>query len=178
MYINSNVGQACSNISAKVLMTNALQIAASIISLIINFILSILVTIIAKYLLRTDTIPKEQTFVLWVIFISNFINSCLLPLILNGNIFGVTSIAYLKFIPFMNSSMSAFNDFNTDWYAMVSPYYLNLIIISTFISPVISLIISCLKHFWTHRKVKNLCENEDKENPAIQKEANNMITRN
>ena len=102
MYTNSNVEQACSNISAKVLMTNALQISASIISVIINFILSVIVTLIAKHILRCDTIPNQHNFIFWVIFISNFINSCMLPLILNGNIYGVKTISYLQFLPFIN----------------------------------------------------------------------------
>jgi hypothetical protein len=58
MYTNDNVGKACSNISTQVLMTNGLQIAASLVSTITNVILSLIVTAIAKNLLRPNTIPK------------------------------------------------------------------------------------------------------------------------
>lgn len=74
--------------------------------------------------------------------------------------------------------MSVFDDFTVDWYAMISPYYLNMIIISSFLSPVISLIMFSFKHCLTLRKVKKLCDNEDKDEPAIQKEVDAIIVKN
>lgn len=76
------------------------------------------------------------------------------------------------------SQMSVFDDFTVDWYAMISPYYLNMIIISSFLSPVISLIMFSFKHCLTLRKVKKLCDNEDKDEPAIQKEVDAIIVKN
>jgi len=58
MYTSQAVGDACSSISSKVLMTNALQIAASLLSTITNVILTFIISLIAKYLLRPSTIPK------------------------------------------------------------------------------------------------------------------------
>jgi hypothetical protein len=160
-----------------VLMTNALQIGASILSSVTNAILGIIISVIAKKLLRPNTIPKEYVFVFWGVLFSNFINSCLIPLLLNANVFGVQFVSYLRFIDFMDfSKMSIFNDFTTDWYALVSPYYLNMVIISAFISPIIGIFITALKNCLTQWSVKSMCENKDKEDPVIQKEANNKIT--
>lgn len=58
MYSDTIINTFCSSISSKILMTNALQIAASILSSITNVILGILITVIAKYLLRPNSIPK------------------------------------------------------------------------------------------------------------------------
>lgn len=96
---------------------------------------------------------------------------------LNANVYGVQFVSYLKFINFMNfSQMSIFNDFSTDWYGMISPYYTNIIIISSFISPIISIVIFALKNCINQWRLKGKCEDQDKENPMIQKEANIKIT--
>ena len=48
----------CGSVSNKVLITNTLQIGASVVSAVSNVLLAILITIIAKYLLRPNSIPK------------------------------------------------------------------------------------------------------------------------
>jgi hypothetical protein len=45
--------------------------------------------LIAKYLLRPNSIPKEYLFIFWGALISNFINTAVIPLILNGKILQV-----------------------------------------------------------------------------------------
>ncbi|CAM5999760.1 unnamed protein product [Sphagnum balticum] len=98
---------------------------------------------------------------------------------LNGNIFGLMSVSYLSFIQFMDfTQMSIFSDFTPNWYALVSPYYLNMIIIAALVSPFVSLVVFALKHYFTHWKVRRACEHNDKEDPFIQKEANHKITEN
>jgi hypothetical protein len=71
-----------------ILITNLLQVAASIVSSITNVILSIVIAVISEKLLRPNTIPKEYVFIFWGVLISNYINSAI-PLALNANIFGV-----------------------------------------------------------------------------------------
>jgi hypothetical protein len=160
IYTNTYINSLCSEIQSKILLTNGLQIAASVLSSVTNAILGIIIAAIAKKLLRPNTIPKEYVFVFWGVLISNFINSCLIPLMLNANVYGVQFVSYLKFINFMNfSQMSIFNDFSIDWYAMISPYYMNIIIISSFISPIISVSIFAMKNCFTHWRLKNKCEN-------------------
>lgn len=58
MYTNSDVNAFCSSISNMILITNVLQVAASVISSITNVILSIVIAVISKKLLRPNTIPK------------------------------------------------------------------------------------------------------------------------
>lgn len=176
MYTNSDVNAFCSSISNMILITNILQVAASVVSSITNVILSIVIAVISKKLLRPNTIPKEYVFIFWGVLISNYINSAILPLILNANIFGVQFISYLKFINFMDfDKMSIFSDFSSDWYALVSPYYVNMLIIASFISPIIGLIVMSIKSCLNQWKVRRMCEAKDAEDPVIQKEANEKI---
>jgi hypothetical protein len=177
MYTDTTVNTFCSSISNMILITNILQVAASVVSSITNAILSIVIAVISQKLLRPHTIPKEYVFIFWGVLISNFINSTILPLTLNANIFGVQFISYLKFINFMDfGKMSIFSDFTTDWYALVSPYYVNMIIIASFISPILGLIVFALKNCLNQWKVRRMCESNDAENPVIQKEANEKIS--
>ena len=89
IYTDTVVNTFCSTVSNKVLITNALQISASIISSVTNIILGIIIGLIAKYLLRPNSIPKEYLFIFWGALISNFINTAVIPLILNGKILQV-----------------------------------------------------------------------------------------
>jgi len=101
--------------------------------------------------------------VFWGVLISNFINSCIIPLLLNANIFGTEFVSYLKFINFMDfTQMAIFSDFNSNWYAFVAPYYLNIIIIASFVSPIIGLIIFALKDWFLRWRLKNICDEPDK----------------
>jgi len=163
IYTDTDIKNLCSGIQSMVLLTNGLQIAASVLSSVTNAILGIIIGVIAKKLLRPNAIPKEYIFVFWGVLISNFINSCIIPLMLNANVYGVQFVSYLKFINFMNfSQMSIFSDFSTDWYAMISPYYMTIIIISSFISPVISISIFALKNCFIQWRLKSRCEAQDK----------------
>jgi len=145
------------------LMTNLLQIGASVLSSITNVILAIIITAIAKKLLRPNTVPKEYVFIFWGVLVSNYINSIIIPLLLNADIFGLQSIEYLKFINFMDfNNISIFDDFNPGWYALISPYYTTMIIISCLISPIISLISSSIKNGILHWRIKSVCEKQDK----------------
>lgn len=135
-----------------------------------NVILGIIIGVVAKYLLRPNSIPKEYVFIFWGVLISNFINTGIIPLLLNSNIFGVEFVSYLKFINFMDfTQMSIFSDFTIDWYALISPYYVNFVIIGCFISPIIGLIVFSLKNCLNHWKLKSKCDSNDKENPLVQK---------
>jgi hypothetical protein len=89
MYTDTSVQDFCSSISNQVLVTNILQVSASVVSSVTNVILGIIIAVIAKYLLRPNSIPKEYLFIFWGTLISNFINACIIPLLLNGHIFGV-----------------------------------------------------------------------------------------
>jgi hypothetical protein len=110
-------------------------------------------------LLRPNTIPKEYIFVFWGVLISNFINSCIIPLMLNANVYGVQFVSYLQFIDFINSKqLSIFSDFTTDWYAIISPYYTTIIIISSFISPIISVSIFAVRNCFIEWRLKSKCE--------------------
>lgn len=89
IYTDSTVNTFCSSVTNKILITNFMQIAGSIVSSITNIILTIIITLISEKILRPNTIPKEYVFVFWGVLISNYINSTILPLALNGSIFGL-----------------------------------------------------------------------------------------
>lgn len=116
--------------------------------------------------------PKEYSFIFVGVFLSTYINATILPLLLNGDIYGMEVIVYLKnlnllgFVDFTN--LSIFKDFTADWFAMISPYYTNMIIIGC-ISPLIGIVIAALLYCITKIRVRSMCENSDKEDPCIQK---------
>ena len=95
---------------------------------------------------------------------------------MNGDIFGFQSLSYLKFMDFIDfDKVAIFKDYTTDWYAVVGPYYMNFLIIAI-TSPIVNVVITCFSGCMLNWKVKRACENGDKENPIIQKEANKIIT--
>jgi len=152
----------CGSVSNKVLITNTLQIGASVVSAVSNVLLAILITIIAKYLLRPNSIPKEYSFIFWGVLISNVINTGIIPLLLNANVFGVEFYTYIKFINFIDfNQLSIFSDFTADWYALISPYYVNFIIIGCLVTPVLSFFVFSFKHCFKMWRIKRNCENND-----------------
>jgi hypothetical protein len=102
IYTNAEMNSFCGSITNKVLITNSLQIGASIISAVSNVVLAIIITVIAKHLLRPTSIPKEYAFIFWGVLISNVINTGIIPLLLNANIFGLEFYTYLKFMNFID----------------------------------------------------------------------------
>ena len=89
--------------------------------------------------------------------LSIYINASILPLIMNGDIFGFQSLSYLKFMNFIEfDKVAIFKDYNTDWYAIVGPYYMNFLIIAI-ISPIINLLVTCLLSCSTNWRVKKAC---------------------
>ena len=106
----------------------------------------------------------------WGVLIATWVNSAIIPLLLNGNVFGTEFVSYLKFIDFIDfNNVSIFEDFDSDWYAIVSPYYTTMLIIASFISPVLGVIVFAIKSCIKHWRVSKKCENTDKEDPYIQK---------
>ena len=145
-----------------------MQVGASLVSSISNVLLIVVVSLIARFILKSDSKPKEYSFIFVAVLISNYINSSILPLIMNGNIFGFQCLEYLKFIDFIDfKNVAIFKDYDTDWYAVVGPYYINFMIIAI-IGPIISLFSNALSSCLTHMKVKSACENVNKD-PIIQK---------
>ena len=129
MFSDASINTFGSDISNKVLITNTLQIAASVVSAVTNVILAIIVTVIAKYLLRPTSVVKEYSFIFWAVLISSFINTGVIPLLLSASVFGVKFYTYIKFINIIDfNNLSIFSDFSGDWYALVSPYYINFLI--------------------------------------------------
>ena len=103
------------------------------------------------------------------VLISNYINASVLPLVMNGDIFGFQSLQYLTFINFIDfNKVAVFKDYDTDWYAVVAPYYMNFLIIAI-TSPFINLLITCFSNCLTLWGVKSSCQSPDKSNPLIQK---------
>lgn len=152
-------------------MSNIVQVGASLLSTVTNIILIVVVSLIAEKLLKPDAKPKEYNFVFISVFLSNLVNSTILPLILNGDIFGFKSVSYLKFIDFINfDKVSIFKDFDRNWFAVISPYYTNFFIIAS-ISPLIEIVVYSLKRRFVLWRLRKKCENNDPANPTIQKEA-------
>ena len=77
---------------------------------------------------------------------------------LNADIFGLQMFNYLKFIDFIDSdNLSIFDDFTTDWYALISPYYVNFMIIGCLITPLIGLVVFSFKHCFKMSRIKSKC---------------------
>lgn len=145
-------------------------------SAISNVVLAILIAIIAKHILRPSSTPREYSFVFWGVLLSNFVNTAVIPLLLNANIFGVEFYLYLKFINFIDySQLSIFSDFTPDWYALIAPYYVNFIIVGCFVSPLAGLVVFALKHCFKMWRLEANCADNDQDDPLIQKEANKKV---
>lgn len=175
-FSDSEIEAACSSNTQQITIANIVQIAASVVSAVSNLILIVVVALIAEYLLKPDSKPKEYSFIFTAVFVSNYINSTLLPLILNGNISGFVSVTYLQFLTFINfDTLTIFKDFDRDWYAIISPYYTNFFIIGS-VMPLIQLFVFAV----VKRKIalwltKRKCDNSDPNHPSIQKEADSTI---
>ena len=176
LYTNAEITNYCSEISNKVLITNSLQIGASVVSAISNVVLAILIAVIAKHILRPSSTPREYSFVFWGVLLSNFVNTAVIPLLLNASVFGVEFYVYLKFIDFIDySQLSIFSDFTPDWYALIAPYYVNFIIVGCFVSPLAGLAVFALKHCFKMWRLEANCTDNDPDDPLIQKEANKKV---
>jgi len=76
---------------------------------------------------------------------------------MNGDIFGFQSLEYLKFLDFIDfSKVAIFKDFDTDWYAVVSPYYMTFLIIAS-LSPLINLFVYYISNCFMHWSVRRAC---------------------
>lgn len=176
IYTDPDIKSACDSLSSTILYANIMQIGASLVSSLSNILLIVAVGLISRYVLKPDSRPKEYSFIFVGVLLSNYINASLLPLVMNGDIFGFQSLQYLTFIDFIDfGKVAIFKDYTTDWYAVVGPYYINFLIIAI-ASPIINLFITCLSGAYLNWKVKKACENSDSDDPIIQKEANKMIT--
>lgn len=113
-----------------------------------------------------------------LVLLTNWFNTSVMPLLINGDIFGFKAVSYLSFIDFINiAGIAIFSDFDTNWYAIIAPYYITLFIILCLL-PFISLVVFTIKYCGIHWFTKFRCErNNDRSNtPFIQKEANSLIT--
>lgn len=169
IYTDAAVETLCAQLEQTILVANIVQVAASLLSTVTNIILIVVVSLIAEKLLKPDTKPREYNFVFISVFLSNLINSTILPLILNGDIFGFKSVSYLTFIDFINfEKISIFRDFDRNWFAVISPYYTNFFIIAT-ISPLIQITVYFFKRRFVLWRLRSKCSNMDPANPTIQK---------
>lgn len=137
--MDDNISNLCQSLNQKIVITNALQISASVVSAITNVILSILIVQIVKMMK-----PKSKSSMYSNIFIINFIavllNSIVLPLLINASIFGTKPVLYISFLNFLDlTKISMYSDFQKAWYVYIAPYYINMIIISI-IMPLIDLV--------------------------------------
>ena len=157
------------------MLANGLQIGASVVSAITNVLLIVIVGLIGEYLYKPETKPKEYSFIFIGVLVSNYINSTLLPLILNGNIYGFESSTYLRWATFIDfSRVSIFKDFDVNWFAVISPYYTNFFIIAC-LTPIAQLMIFCIRRCFRNWRVKRKCQTDDPHSIIVQKEANSMI---
>ncbi len=58
IYTNPTYNDACGSLSNTILFTNLIQVGASLVSSISNFILILVIGVIAKYVLKPDSKPK------------------------------------------------------------------------------------------------------------------------
>ena len=169
LYDDPTIQNACGDLQEDILIANIVQIGASVISAITNVILVIVVGVIAGFILKPETKPAEFSFIFVGVLISNYINSTLLPLLINGNIYGFQAVSYLTWISFIDfDSLAIFKDFDRNWFAIISPYYTNFFIIAC-LTPFIQVIVFCLRRCLLNWWVKRKCENDDPHKISIQK---------
>lgn len=175
LYNDQTIQNACGDLQEDILIANIVQIGASVISAVTNVILVIVVGVIAGFILKPETKPAEFSFIFVGVLISNYINSTLLPLLINGNIYGFQAVSYLTWISFIDfDSLAIFKDFDRNWFAIISPYYTNFFIIAC-LTPFIQVIVFCLRRCLLNWWVKRKCENDDPHKISIQKEVNASI---
>lgn len=157
------VKSICEGLTSKIIYTNALQIVASLVSVITNVILTFLIGAIVKFMK-----PKSKSTMFSNMFIFNFIavllNSIVLPLLINASIFGTKPVLYVSFLNFFDlAKISMYSDFEKAWYVYIGPYYINIIIISC-IMPIIDLvkvaIFACFKRWRLRGKSGKILQKE------------------
>jgi hypothetical protein len=107
-----------------------MQISASIISSVTNILLSVLVVAIVGFT-KPETRSRASKTIFITIFLATLVNSTIIPLILNAQIFGVRPNTFLSFISFIKiNQVQVFDDFSERWFAYISPYYVNMFLVS------------------------------------------------
>ena len=91
-----------------------------------------------------------------LVLLTNWFNTSVMPLLINGDIFSFKMVSYLSFIDFIDvAKIAIFSDFDRDWYAILGPYYITFFIILC-ILPFGSLTAFILKYcginWWVKRK--------------------------
>ena len=173
---NQDVQSLCRDIFKTLYIENLLQVVASIVSTITNFIFGLLLTKIIEF-----TKPKNQSSSLvtqsFVFFLFLFINSIALPLLIYSDLNGVKPASFVSLIKvlfpnveiFNMDSFKYYNDYTTLWYKNVSPYFTNFLIVD--------LLMVWIKFIWdlcfTSCSYKSL---ESDEGKILQKKMNEKIS--
>lgn len=136
---------------------------SSVASAITNVLLSVVVEYIVKFM-KPITKSSEQNVNFVVILLSTLFNSCFLPLFLNASVFGYTPNTYLHIFNFVNfTNVKNYSDFVPDWYAYVSPYFVNLFLVAI-IMPWINLlkvvVINAIRRCWIKRNIDHMLQKQ------------------
>ncbi|CAD8057214.1 unnamed protein product [Paramecium sonneborni] len=133
----------------------ALQIASAFVILIVNSLLQLLIKSIVKFE-RYQSLSKKLSGTLTKLFISLFVNTALITLILKANIYGFQLSYYLSSpIPPLQQAQQKEvfpSDFNREWYAVVGAAYVNTWIINIFSPYFIDFVLYPIKNWLRKRE--------------------------
>ncbi|CAD8150635.1 unnamed protein product [Paramecium pentaurelia] len=148
----------CSDIIYQYTGIQALQIASAFVILIVNSLLQLLIKSIVTFE-RYQSLSKKLSGTLTKLFISLFVNTALITLILKANIYGFKLSYYLSSpIPPLQSAQQKEvfpSDFNREWYAVVGAAYVNTWIINIFSPYFIDFVLYPIKNWFRKREAAN-----------------------
>ncbi|CAD8138517.1 unnamed protein product [Paramecium octaurelia] len=145
----------CSDIVYQYTGIQALQIVSAFVILIVNSLLQLLIKSIVIFE-RYQSLSKKLSGTLTKLFISLFVNTALITLILKANIYGFKLSYYLSSpIPPLQSAQQKEvfpSDFNREWYAVVGAAYVNTWIINIFSPYFVDFVLYPIKNWLRKRE--------------------------
>ncbi|EGR34853.1 hypothetical protein IMG5_000810 [Ichthyophthirius multifiliis] len=136
---NNQIKEMCYDILVQYYTVQALNIIMGIIIWVINLVNQIIIIKLVKFN-KYKTVTKETTLTLIKIFLSFFINTSIIPLLSQANIFGIIPSIYVSyFIPplkqVQEDKKDQFSiDFDRKWYDLVGFKIICTVLISLIVS--------------------------------------------
>ncbi len=136
---------------------------AAVASAVTNILLTLLVKLLVPCV-RPESKSLTIRLNMLVLLAATFLNTVMIPLLLNSSIYGVVPARALSFV-FNLSKFQFYGDYTSSWYYYIGPYFMNFMVVSL-ANPFIQLAVTHLLSKFHHWRARAL------EGQAIQKELN------
>ena len=154
-FSDSTVGGICTNYRNGILLSQGIQYGVIATSAITNFIFGFivdkLVSCVRPYSKSGGLLTKTTIYTIFLI-----LNSVFIPVVIYADIFGFKPSNYVSFLTIISSSLksvlqvdsiSFLPNFNSSWYVLVSPVFVNFVIVDTIITWVFLIVDKCSSNY-------------------------------